>query len=106
MKLRKFTTALAFICVASSALAQGDAELAAKKHALCSDYGRLGEAIWRAKTTTKVADFNPNNGLHRRVADSILAKDGFIKLPRDAFDRGYSICEDAIEEGIRARMRR
>ena len=99
MKTVNVLVVFVLFLLTGSTVAQGTMELEAKKRALCSEYGRKAEAIWRDQSTNKVADFHPEWATDRKIAEIMLSKDPYIRTSDGAYSRGYSICLDAIAEG-------
>lgn len=99
-------TAILFMFMALPCFAApGRMEQEAKKQSLCSQYGNIAEAIWRAKSPKRVKNFNNDYELDREIAAAILSNDGFINSSKDAFMRGYAMCLDTIEEMKNQKLR-
>jgi hypothetical protein len=104
MKTLNVVVMLVLIGATGITVAQGSMETEAKVHALCGEYGRTAEAIWRAQSTKKVSDFHPEWATHRKIAEVMLSKDGYIRTNNDAYMRGYSICRDEIRGTAEPRL--
>jgi len=85
--------------------APGRMEIEAMKQSLCSEYGNKAEAIWRAKSSKKVRNFNNDYEFDREIASAVLSNDGYINSSKDAFMRGYAMCLDKIEEMKNQKLR-